>query len=138
MNNIEDARLVTLPRHAGAGAEIVVAETAAQVPFQIARVFALAASAGAKRGRHAHRRCAQFMICVNGAVSVTCDDGAQLRTFKLDRRDVALLVPPGLWNMIDFQQSDCVLVVLCDRLYEEEDYIRDYAEFLAFREITCP
>jgi dTDP-4-dehydrorhamnose 3,5-epimerase-like enzyme len=134
MHYIEDARLITLPRHAGADGEIVVAEITAQVPFRIERVFALTASAGAKRGRHAHRLCAQFMFCVSGAVNVTCEDGSQQRTFKLDRRDVALVVPPGLWNTIDFRQNDSVLVALCDRLYEEQDYIRDYAEFLSFRE----
>jgi dTDP-4-dehydrorhamnose 3,5-epimerase-like enzyme len=97
-------------------------------------MFALAAPAGAKRGRHAHRLCSQFMICVSGAVDVVCEDGSKKNSFVLDRRDQALLVPPGLWNTVEFRRSDSVLVVLCDRVYEAEDYIRDYAEFLSFRE----
>jgi hypothetical protein len=74
------------------------------------------------------------MICVSGAVNVTCEDGARQKTFTLDRRDLALLVPPGLWNTVEFRQNDSVLVVLCDRVYEAPDYIHDYAEFLSFRE----
>ena len=74
------------------------------------------------------------MICVSGAVNVTCEDGRQESTFTLNRRDQALLVPPGLWNTVEFRQNDSVLVVLCDRIYEAHDYIHDYAEFLSFRE----
>ncbi len=134
MNKLTDARLIDLPRHAEADGEVVVAEAAAQVPFRIERMFALAAPAGAKRGRHAHRLCSQFMICVNGAVEIVCEDGNGKSTFVLDRRDRALLVPPGLWNTVEFRQNGSVLVVLCDRVYEAHDYIRDYAEFLSFRE----
>lgn len=134
MHQIGEARLIELPRHARADGEVVVAEAAAQVPFQIERMFVLAAPAGAKRGRHAHRRCSQFMICVSGAVDVICDDGRNKKTFTLDHRNRALLVPPGLWNTVEFRQNESVLVVLCDRVYEAHDYIDDYADFLTYRE----
>lgn len=127
-------RIVDLPRHARADGEVIVAEATTQVPFRIERMFALAAQVGAKRGHHAHRLCSQFMICVSGAVEVICEDGSQQKTFMLDRRDVGLLVPPGIWNTVEFRQNDSVLVVLCDRVYEAHDYIRDHAEFLAFRQ----
>jgi dTDP-4-dehydrorhamnose 3,5-epimerase-like enzyme len=132
--NLSHVRTIDLPRHARADGEVVVAEAAAQVPFRIERMFALAAPVGAKRGHHAHRLCSQFMICVNGAVDVICEDGSKQKTFILDRRDLALLVPPGLWNTVEFRQNDSVVVVLCDRVYEADDYIRDYAAFLSFRE----
>src|SRR6266581_270015 len=122
MNQIDDARLIALPRHARADGEVVVAEAAAQVPFQIRRMFALAAPAGAKRGRHAHRFCSQFMVCVSGAVDVLCEDGREQKTFMLDRRELALLVPPMIWNTVSFRDTNSVLVVLCDRPYEEHDY----------------
>ena len=126
--------MVELPRHTRADGEVVVADAAAQVPFQIQRMFVLAAPAGAKRGRHAHRLCSQFMICVNGAVNVVCEDGSEQRTFTLDRRNLALLVPPRIWNTVNFRDDASVVAVLCDRPYEDHDYIRDYAEFLSFRE----
>lgn len=131
---LNHVRTINLPRHARADGEVVVAETAAEVPFRIERMFALAAPAGATRGRHAHRLCSQFMICVSGAVGVVCDDGSVETNFILDRRDQALLVPPGIWNTIEFPQNESVLIVLCDRVYEAHDYIRDYAEFRSFRE----
>jgi dTDP-4-dehydrorhamnose 3,5-epimerase-like enzyme len=132
--DLDHIRIIKLPRHARADGEVVVAEVTAQVPFRIERMFTLAAPAGAKRGRHAHRLCSQFMICVSGAVDVVCEDGSKKNRFALNRRNQALLVPPGLWNTVEFQQNESVLIVLCDRPYEADDYIRDYAEFLSFRE----
>ena len=43
-------------------------------------------------------------------------------------------MPPGLWNTVQFRQNESVLIVLCDRIYEADDYIQDYSEFLSFRE----
>jgi hypothetical protein len=74
-----------------------------------------------------------MMICVHGAVDIVCDDGGQRRTIELKRGTQALLVPPGIWNTVVFRENDSVLVVFCDRPYEEPDYIRDYPEFIAFR-----
>jgi hypothetical protein len=134
VSKLTEARLIHLPRHARKDGEVVVAEAAAQVPFRIERLFALTAPVGGRRGRHAHRLCSQFMICVSGAVEVVCEDGKKQQTFALNRRDRALLVPPGLWNTVEFLEGGSVLVVLCDRLYEADDYIHDYGEFLSFRE----
>ena len=73
------------------------------------------------------------MICVSGAVDVVCEDGGNKNTFTLNRSNQALLVPPGLWNTVVFRKNESVLIVLCDRVYEADDYIHDYAEFLSFR-----
>jgi dTDP-4-dehydrorhamnose 3,5-epimerase-like enzyme len=134
-NELGDAHLIKLPKHATANGDgvLVVAEAAEQVPFQIQRMFTIVADAGAKRGQHAHRLCSQFMVCVRGAVDIVCDDGIGRKTFSLDTGESALFVPPGLWVEIGFRQNESILIVLCDRLYEEHDYIRDYAEFRSFR-----
>lgn len=134
MNKLTDALLIDLARHARTAGEVIVAEAAAQVPFRIERIFTLTPPAGAVRGRHAHRLCSQFMICVSGAVDVVCEDGNSKKTFAMNRRNQALLVPPGLWNTVQFRHNESVLIVLCDRIYEADDYIRDYSEFLSFRE----
>jgi dTDP-4-dehydrorhamnose 3,5-epimerase-like enzyme len=133
--DLHHVRIVDLARHARADGEVVVAEAGAQVPFRIERMFVLSAPVGAKRGCHAHRLCSQFMVCVSGAVDVICEDDSKQKTFTLGRRDLALLVPPGIWNTVVFRQVGSVLVVLCDRRYEAEDYIHEYDEFLCFRKL---
>jgi dTDP-4-dehydrorhamnose 3,5-epimerase-like enzyme len=112
----------------------VVAETPTDVPFAIARMFTLRAPKMAERGKHAHRACSQLMLCVNGAASVVCDDGDRTRTFQLDRTNFGLLVPPSIWNTVTFREENSVVVVLCDRPFEESDYLRYYEDFVAFRQ----
>jgi mannose-6-phosphate isomerase-like protein (cupin superfamily) len=115
----------------------VFSDALVHVPYTIARVFVVRASSGAKRGDHAHKRCSQFMICVSGAVEVTCDDGFNGRSFALARADTGLLIPPGIWTTLHFDEAG-VVIVLCDRFYEAEDYIRCYDEFLsALKKTTC-
>jgi len=133
--SVADLRSIELPRHARDNGAVVVAEMPA-VPFAIARMFTLHAPAGAERGKHAHRRCSQFMLCVNGTIKIICDDGQEQRTVLLDRSNVALLVPPTIWNTVVFCKEHSVLVVLCDRPYEAEDYIHDSDEFRKLRGLT--
>ncbi len=133
LGSIARIRLVELPRYARDDGEIVVAQAFAQVPFTIARVFTLTATLNAQRGQHAHRRCAQFLHCVHGAVEVFCDDSRDTETFVLDRNNLALYVPPTIWNNVIIKQDQSVVTVLCDRPFEEADYLRTYPEFLAFR-----
>jgi hypothetical protein len=135
---VEDVRPIDLPCFRRADGEIVVAETPTEVPFAIARMFTLRAPKMAERGKHAHRACTQLMLCVSGTVSVLCDDGDRTCTFQLDRTNFALLVPPSIWNTVTFLEQDSVVVVLCDRPFEEKDYLRHYADFAAFRQAANP
>jgi dTDP-4-dehydrorhamnose 3,5-epimerase-like enzyme len=130
---IADVRTITLPAHSRADGELVVMQGTKDVPFAIARLFTVRAPAGSVRGRHAHKQCAQFLVCTHGAVSVECDDGAAKKTFELDNGRVGLYVPPGIWSTETYKHENSVLAVLCDRPYEEDDYLRDHAEFLAWR-----
>jgi UDP-2-acetamido-3-amino-2,3-dideoxy-glucuronate N-acetyltransferase len=135
---LADVRTIDLPRHRRDDGEVVVAEAAAEVPFAIARLFVLRAPQGAERGKHAHRLCSQFMICSNGAVDIVLDDGVARQTFVLDRSNLALLVPPMIWNTVVFRAPDSVVAVLCDRPYEAGDYVPDYAEFNRLKEGAFP
>ncbi len=131
---LSHARLIELAHYFEDNGDLVVMEGESNVPFRIARVFVVRAPAGAVRGQHAHKRCTQFLTCSTGVVEVICGDGVRSSTFVLDRPDVGLLLPPGIWAQQTFRGIGSQLTVLCDRPYEAEDYIRDYAAFLAFRD----
>jgi hypothetical protein len=130
---VHDVQTIDLPRYSRADGEIVVAEMSASVPFSIARLFTLRGPSGGERGKHAHFQCSQFMLCVNGSIDIICDDAKEQKTFALDRNNAGLLVPPTIWNTVLFRKPDSVLAVLCDRRYDEADYIREYDDFLAWR-----
>lgn len=109
-----------------------VYEGGQQVPFDIRRVFTVSARAGDTRGDHAHKQCTQLLICVSGKIRVSCDNGSVAAHHLLDSMNIGLLVPPGIWAKEEYMTDGAVLMVLCDRGYEADDYIRDYNDFKTF------
>lgn len=134
LNSISDVTLIRLPHHFEDNGNLVVIEGGAHVPFAIARVFVVWAPAGAIRGQHAHKACAQFLTCTAGRVEVLCDDGFKSVRYMLEPPDVGLLIPSGIWSQQTYQAPATVLTVLCDQPYDALDYIRDYGEFTAYRQ----
>lgn len=135
---LDDLRLIRFVGNPAAG-RLVTPYQAPDVPFPIARVFTVATDRdGAAGGAHAHKRCHQLIICVAGSVEVAVlgDDAADRRAFTLDRPDVGLHVPPGLWAEQAYGPAGSVILVLCDRVYEAEDYLRDFAAYRRWR--TAP
>ena len=102
------------------------------IPFQIKRIFNVRADKGSVRGQHAHRLCSQMLICSNGSVEVFCDDSSNQEVFLLDNPNYGLLVPPGIWAEQRYVENNTAMTVICDRLYEAEDYISDYELFKDF------
>jgi dTDP-4-dehydrorhamnose 3,5-epimerase-like enzyme len=130
---IDAATLVELPR-INDDCVLIIAEAKKHVPFDLRRVFFVTGvAAGEMRGHHAHRRCHQLLICPSGAVRIRITDGAASRTVELDTPQKALHIPPGLWAEQIYRDPATLLLVLCDRLYEAEDYIRDMEAFIAWR-----
>ncbi len=99
-------------------------------PFAIRRVFTVHTDAGELRGQHAHRECTQFLVCVSGAFRVTIDDGTSVEVVTLNNPLRGLLIPPFLWASEWSESDQSVLLVLCDREFDENEYIRDYDEFI--------
>jgi len=119
-------------QHADVNGVLCVYESGRQVPFEIRRVFTVSARKGDIRGDHAHKQCQQLLICVSGKIRVSCDDGSVVTEYNLDNLGAGLLVPPGIWAKEEYLTEAAVLMVLCDRNYEFDDYIRDYEEFKCF------
>ena len=131
-HRLEACELVTLAvRGDNRGSLIALEGDSAQVPFDIARVYYVFATApGIDRGFHAHHALHQFAIAVSGSCTMHFDDGREKRVVRLDRPDIAVTIPPMVWHeMYDFS-ADCVLLVLADAKYDEADYIRDYGTFV--------
>ncbi|MFN7662603.1 MAG: sugar 3,4-ketoisomerase [Alphaproteobacteria bacterium] len=102
------------------------------VPFSIKRVFTIKTQDHCKRGFHAHKECAQLLVCLTGRCTVICDDGESRQSIVLDTPKEGLLIPPSIWAEQDYEPNT-ILMVLTDHLYDESDYIRDYNEFLQYR-----
>lgn len=104
-----------------------------KVPFNIQRVFTIVAKKGQLRGNHAHKTCSQILICVHGCIKVSVDYGFGLKEYyTLSGLENGLLIPPYVWSGQEYLIDDSVLMVVCSSEFDEDDYIRDYQEFLRF------
>lgn len=110
---------------------LVALEGNKSVPFDIKRVYYLfATKEGVARGYHAHKNLKQVAVCVTGSCRFVLDDGSRREDVILDSPTVGLIIEEMVWReMLDFS-DDCVLLVLASENYDEDDYIRDYQEFI--------
>lgn len=110
---------------------LIAIEKNKDVPFEIKRVyFIFDTKPNTERGKHAHKVLKQMLVCLNGRCKVRVDDGKIKENFLLDTPDIGLYINGLIWReMYDFS-PDCVLMVLADSQYSEEDYIRNYSSFL--------
>lgn len=82
------------------------------------------------RGEHAHKELHQFLVCIKGSCSVMIDDGTHREEYNFNTPKSALHIPPMVWGVQYKYSPDAVLLVLTSDLYDPDDYIRDYDEFL--------
>lgn len=123
-----------MPKHHHEKGNLTVVENGMTVPFNIRRTYYLYdIPGGESRGGHAHKGQWQLVVAASGSFSVTLDDGKIKRTFVLNRPYQGLLVKPGIWGTLDDFSSGAVCLVLASEIYDENDYIRDYNDFIKFK-----
>ena len=104
------------------------------VPFDIKRVFyTYDIPGGEARGAHAHKECHQFLIAASGSFEVVLDDGINKRTVLLNRPFYGIHILPGIWAAEQGFSSGSICLVLASHKYDENDYIRNYDDFLKFK-----
>ena len=128
---VDDLSLIRFQQFSEDGTLTVFASETGRIPFEIARVFTISGvSIGSWRANHAHRFCTQLHACLSGKVKIVIADGERSRESELHPDGAALLVPPLLWEKVQFDGPDTVLAVFCDKPYDPQDYIHDWQEFI--------
>jgi len=131
---IGDCELVKLPRFSDMRGDLMVTEFEKHLPFIPKRsFFVFGVPSNKVRGEHAHYRCKQFLIALSGTVNVVLDDGVSRKEVILNSPDFGVYLSPKVWGIQYKFSSSAVLCVFASHEYQEEDYIRDYQEFLSIR-----
>ena len=130
-NKLSDCTLIDLPKIENRSGNITVIENNLDIPFEVKRIFYLYdIPGGESRGAHAHKECHQFLVSASGSFEVHLDDGINKKTVMLNQPYTGLNVPPGIWaSEINFSSGAICLVMTSDK-FDEDDYIRDYKDFL--------
>ena len=103
-----------------------------EIPFEIKRVYYInnLENMTSIRGKHAHRRLRQVIFCINGCFTLSLDDGRTKQDILMMQDNVGVILGPMLWHTMHSFSSGCVLLVAASDYYDENDYIRNYGEFL--------
>lgn len=129
--NIDTCSIITLPKISDPRGNLTSIEGGKHVPFDIQRVYYLYdVPGGAERGGHAHKGLHQLIIAMSGSFDVVLDDGFNKKRVHLSRSYNGLYVCPMIWRELDNFSSGSVCMVLASNRYDEDDYFRDYGDFL--------
>lgn len=112
---------------------LVALEEYHDIPFEIKRIYYMYdTKEEVHRGFHAHKNLEQILICIHGSCKIRLDNGTEQKIVLLEKPYEGLYVANNMWReMYDFS-PDAVLMVLASDYYREEDYIRNYDDFLKF------
>ncbi|EKK7253414.1 WxcM-like domain-containing protein, partial [Escherichia coli] len=99
--------------------------------FEIKRVYYMFGTQGnVRRGYHAHKKIRQVAIPLNGSCRFHLDNGREKIDVVLDDPALGLLIEPGVWHEMYDYSKNCILLVLASDIYDENDYIRNYEDFM--------
>ncbi len=128
-----EIELIKFEVKGGDRGSLISLEENKNIPFDIKRVYYIFDTRpGVRRGFHAHKNLQQVLICVSGGCKIMLDDGKEKKEVELFSSANGLLLNSCIWReMFDFS-PDCVLMVLASDYYNEEDYIRNYQDFIEY------
>jgi oxalate decarboxylase/phosphoglucose isomerase-like protein (cupin superfamily) len=131
--SVNNCNLIELPKIYNRAGNITPVHGNVEVPFEIKRLFYLYdIPGGESRGAHAHKKCHQFLVAASGSFEVILDDGNAKKQVLLNRPNLGLHIPPGIWaSEINFS-TGAICLVLASHKYDETDYIRAYENFRSF------
>lgn len=99
------------------------------LPFKPKRVFYVSdVPKGEIRGKHAHYRNKQILICISGIIEVKLDTGKTINTTVLHEGE-SIFVNALVWDEQKYCTGNDILLSICSEDYDPADYIKDYNRF---------
>ncbi len=130
---INDARLIDIPIMHDVRGNLSVVE-GDTIPFRMNRIYYLYdVPGGEERGGHAHIENQAVVIALSGSFDVVLKDGRHEKSIMLNKPSQGLLIPTGIWREIRNFSSGSVCLVIASDVFSESDYIREYDDFLSFK-----
>jgi dTDP-4-dehydrorhamnose 3,5-epimerase-like enzyme len=128
----KEAKIINLPKFLDDRGNLSFLEAENHIPFRIKRAYWIYDVPGGEiRGGHAYKTLSEFIIAIAGSFDVIIDDGTMKKTFHLNRSYYGLYVPEMMWRQMENFSTNSLGLVLASDFYNEEDYLRDYKEFLS-------
>lgn len=129
MTTIYDSILIDITKVHDTRGNLSVIERDA-IPFEMKRVYYLYdIPSGGRRGGHSHKKCRELLIALSGSFDVILNDGNEQKIVTLNKPNIGLLIPNGIWRELQNFSSGSVCLVLASDIFKEEDYIREFESY---------
>ncbi len=126
--------IIPLPKFEDPRGNLSFIEENNHIPFKIERTYWIYDVPGGQiRGGHAFKEQQELIVALSGSFDVVVDDGQTKQTFSLNRSYYGLCVPAGIWRQMQNFSTNSLALVLSSTPFSEDDYIRDYDEYLEYR-----
>ena len=130
MSTLQNCKILSIPKIEDPRGNLSVIENDV-IPFDIKRVYYLYdVPSGAERGGHSHKEQQEFLVALSGSFDVILNDGKEVKTITLNKPFEGLLITNGIWRELKNFSSGAVCLVIASNVFDEEDYIREFKEFL--------
>jgi dTDP-4-dehydrorhamnose 3,5-epimerase-like enzyme len=130
MTKINDVQLIQIPTVEDLRGNLAFVQNDI-LPFELKRVYYLFdVPSTAFRGGHSHVNQHEILIALSGSFEVLINDGMEKKSYLLNKPNIGLHIPTGIWRELENFSSGAVCLVLASDVFAESDYIRDYNEFL--------
>lgn len=135
-SSVFDCVILPLSKIHNRAGNITIIEGHKNIPFDVKRIYYLYDIPGGEdRGGHAHKELRQLIVAASGSFNVLLDDGINKKIATLNRPNYGLLVVPGIWRELMEFSSGAICLVLASHIYEENDYVRNYKDFLKWKSL---
>ncbi|MDE5842914.1 MAG: FdtA/QdtA family cupin domain-containing protein [Muribaculaceae bacterium] len=133
MSTLENVKVFEFPKVSDPRGNLTFIEEAVNVPFEIKRVFYIYdIPGGVTRGGHGHKINKSVLVAITGSMDLHLSDGYKEIVITLNRANKGVLIPEGVWVSMQNFSSGTILLAMNSEYYDEEEYIRDFAEFKRF------
>ena len=131
---MKGVRKIELPVYGDGRGSLSFIEKGADLPFDVKRMYFLYdVPSDQNRGHHAHKNLRQCIFAFSGSFKVRFKDGKGNECdFLLTKPNECLLVELPLWRELDDFSQGAMCVVLASDCYGEDDYIRNYQDFIDY------
>lgn len=134
MATIHDIQLVKIPKIHDTRGNLSVIE-GNTIPFEMKRVYYLYdVPSGAERGGHSHIDQHEFLVALSGSFDIVLKDGKEEKVITLNRPNFGLHIVSGIWRELQNFSSGSVCLVVASDVFSEADYIREYEDFMLFKD----
>jgi len=129
--SLNEVMIINLPKIEDPRGNLSIIEEEKNIPFKIERTYWIYDVPGGQiRGGHAFKEQQEFIVALSGSFDVVVDDGKKKKTFSLNRSYYGLYIPSRLWRQMENFSTNSLAIVLSSTTFSEEDYIREYDDFL--------